>query len=56
MKLASCPSSCGDGSLRLMRLLRATKISVQARTAICTPESEWPSVELLKRESVLLLI
>ena len=30
MKLASCPSSCGDGSLRLMRLLRNKKFRASA--------------------------
>ena len=44
MKLASCPSSCGDGSLRLMRLLRNKKF----RASACKDsiESDRPSVEL----------
>ena len=43
MKLASCPSSCGDGSLRLMRLLRNKKF----RASACKDSIEsGPSVEL----------
>ena len=44
MKLASCPSSCGDGSLRLMRLLRNKKFRASACKDSIEPDG--PSVEL----------